>query len=79
MLHPSFPWTNLLQQPPPPTSASASGTRIEGPSVRHDSYSTDNEKGQLDLEDEPDVVSLLEDGEAEQFREFDPEVKNPQR
>ena len=79
MLHPPFPWTNPLQQPSPPTSTNALGARIKDPSVRHDSYSTDNEEVQSELEDEQDIVSLLEEGEAEQFWEFDPEVKDPQR
>ena len=77
MLHPPFPWTNPLQQPTPSPSTSALGAEVKDSSVRHDSYSTDNEEVQSELEE--DVISLLEDGEAEQFREFDLEVKDPQR
>jgi len=38
----------------------------------------ENEEYQSDSDQDSDVVNLLDDGEAEQFCEFEPEVKDPQ-
>jgi len=37
-----------------------------------------DEEYQSDSDQDSDVVNLLDDVKAEQFREFDPEVKDPQ-
>ena len=80
-----FTWPSLPQQSSNPQTTQASARNnevtVERPSGQHVADSADQddmvEEGQSDSDQESDVVSLLDDIEAEQFREFDPEVKDP--
>jgi len=67
-----FPWINpALHQPIPPAPTSATRHRTEEPATHQDSSSTDDEEALSELEEEQDMVNLLEEREADQFREFE--------
>ena len=82
MFQPTFAWPNQ-QQLPVPVPQELTGNREPVPirpqvqrTAQGDTDESDQE--QPELEQEPEVVSLLDEDEAEQFREFEPEVSDPQ-
>jgi len=80
MTHSPFPWINPApHQPVPPAPTSAMRHRTEEPATHQDSSNTDDEEVLSELEEERDVVDFLEEREADQFQEFDPEVKDPKK
>jgi len=77
MTHSPFPWINpALHQPIPPAPTRH---RTEEPATHQDLSSTDDGEVLSEPEEEQDMVNLLEEGEADQFWEFDPEVKDPKK
>ena len=86
MIQPSFPWPSVPQQSLMPQATQVSTSTMEAsvgkPQAQHITNSTkfDKEKqSESESDEESDVVNLLNDVEAEQFRDFDPEVKDPQK
>ena len=82
MFQPPFAWPNQ-QQPPVPVPQELTNNREPvplRPPVQRTAQGDADESNQEqpESEQEPEVVSLVDEDEAEQFREFEPEVSDPQ-